>query len=157
MPDKTEQVAYNRQYREQNNEQLRQYDRDRYKDPARKAQKATSRARTRGTKQTYDARNYATNKEAIKARVSRLQRLAHSGWTAEEFNEQLARQENRCFLCGEPLVVGSKKRDAACADHCHRTGKKRKILCRPCNAALGCFRDDPALLRLAATYLEEHK
>jgi hypothetical protein len=51
-----------------------------------------------------------------------------------------------CDLCGraEKLVI----------DHCHKTSAFRGVLCNSCNIALGLLRDDPALLRKAATYVE---
>jgi hypothetical protein len=39
-------------------------------------------------------------------------------------------------------------------DHDHATGKVRGMLCFSCNAALGHFKDEPAVLRRAARYLE---
>jgi hypothetical protein len=39
-------------------------------------------------------------------------------------------------------------------DHDHATRQVRGMLCRPCNTALGCVQDDPALLRKLAEYLE---
>lgn len=44
-----------------------------------------------------------------------------------------------------------------CVDHDHETGKVRKLLCHNCNRALGLLRDDPALLRKSAEYIEQHK
>lgn len=41
-------------------------------------------------------------------------------------------------------------------DHCHKTGKIRGILCRPCNWGLGNFRDSPDIAKRAAAYLEHH-
>ncbi len=39
-------------------------------------------------------------------------------------------------------------------DHNHDTGKVRGILCRSCNLALGMFKDDKRLVRIALAYLE---
>ena len=42
-------------------------------------------------------------------------------------------------------------------DHCHATGKVRGLLCHPCNAGLGFYRDDPRLMREAAAYIERSR
>ena len=47
-------------------------------------------------------------------------------------------------------------REAVHLDHCHETGKNRRVLCRGCNHALGNVMDDPQRLRDLADYLEEH-
>jgi hypothetical protein len=46
-------------------------------------------------------------------------------------------------------------REALCLDHCHLTGAFRGWLCSQCNSALGFARDEPALLRALAAYLEK--
>ncbi len=38
-------------------------------------------------------------------------------------------------------------------DHCHKTKQVRGILCRPCNAGLGMFKDNPQFLQNAIIYL----
>ncbi len=48
-------------------------------------------------------------------------------------------------------------RPATDIDHDHETDRIRGVTCNGCNTTLGHFNDDPALLRTAATYLEEHK
>lgn len=59
-------------------------------------------------------------------------------------------QNGLCAICQSaptghfPLIV----------DHCHATGRLRRLLCNMCNQGLGRFKDQPRLLREAATYLE---
>ena len=72
------------------------------------------------------------------------------GITIEQYEAMLAAQNRRCAICPQPL----EGRRAAHVDHDHKTGRIRGILCTSCNNGLGRFRDDPALLRRAARYLE---
>jgi len=51
-----------------------------------------------------------------------------------------------CELCHAPGKI--------CCDHNHASGKFRGWLCNRCNRVLGLLKDDPALLRRAADYLE---
>lgn len=60
----------------------------------------------------------------------------------------------KCEICGgnpdgrwRKLVI----------DHCHTTGNYRGMLCNNCNHGLGKFKDQPELLRQAATYLEKFR
>jgi hypothetical protein len=72
--------------------------------------------------------------------------------TMDEMKEMLDKQNHQCGLCGDDLKGGK----ATHIDHCHFTGKVRKVLCSTCNTGLGKFKDDPKLLRKAAEYLEQH-
>jgi hypothetical protein len=63
----------------------------------------------------------------------------------------LAENDNRCAICGAP--PGEKR---LAIDHSHATGRVRSLLCISCNNGLGRFKDDPALLRSAADYLDQH-
>lgn len=65
------------------------------------------------------------------------------GVSVDEVKALLAR--GRCDICGGT--------EALCVDHCHVRGNARGLLCGACNKGLGFFRDDPRLLRAAATYL----
>lgn len=59
------------------------------------------------------------------------------------------KQDGGCAICGGPglppnfLVV----------DHDHKTREIRGLLCDPCNRGIALLREDPDLLRGAATYL----
>lgn len=52
-----------------------------------------------------------------------------------------------CDVCRGTLRI--------CLDHCHETGSFRGWLCDHCNLILGHAKDDPALLRNLADYLEK--
>ena len=67
-----------------------------------------------------------------------------------DIHELLAGQGYACALCRETGWCGH----APQVDHDHATGRVRGILCRRCNAALGMGKDDPAILRTRAEYLE---
>ena len=75
--------------------------------------------------------------------------LRKHGLTLDQYHSLLENQDFSCFLCGvyAPLQV----------DHCHTTNRVRRMLCRQCNSGLGQLREDPALLRAAAAYVERFR
>lgn len=75
-------------------------------------------------------------------------RRKNYGLDAAGFDALFAAQHGVCLIC--------RVSDATSVDHCHATGRIRGILCRACNAGLGLLRDDPALVRAAAAYLERN-
>ena len=82
----------------------------------------------------------------------RDRKLREIGWTVADYNAAFAAQAGRCALCDRHASEFDK---SLAADHCHASGAKRQLLCRNCNVALGQFRDDAALLRRAADYIEK--
>ena len=78
-------------------------------------------------------------------------RKRRSGITKTEFEHLWEIQGGLCALCREP--VGHN----AHADHDHKTKRIRGLLCSGCNLGLGHFRDNPFVLRLAATYIERYR
>ena len=96
----------------------------------------------------------ANDRERVRAwRIANPQKTQAQRWRQRyrldeaAFAALLLQQENRCAICHIAKPT--------CVDHCHQTGRIRGVLCRPCNVALGQFRDDAQLLRAALTYLEE--
>lgn len=80
------------------------------------------------------------------------------GITLEEFSDMLNAQEGKCAIC-RSANTGTRhgKTKALAVDHCHATGKVRGLLCESCNQGIGKLKDDPAILRKAADYIERHK
>ena len=81
------------------------------------------------------------------------------GITDADLAKMKEEQDNKCFLCGSEGFLMDKEKhvEKLAVDHCHDTGKVRKLLCHNCNRALGMFKDNPDILRKAANYIEEYK
>lgn len=72
------------------------------------------------------------------------------GLTPERYEAMVAAQNGRCLICGETprrLYV----------DHDHATGRLRGLLCDLCNRAIGQLREDSAVLRRAANYIDHYR
>jgi hypothetical protein len=70
------------------------------------------------------------------------------GITVDRYNEIMGRGKlNGCAICGSKDPVRFH------LDHCHVSGKIRGVLCQGCNIGLGGFKDNPASIELAASYL----
>jgi hypothetical protein len=74
------------------------------------------------------------------------------GLDTNDLNLLIAQQNWKCAICTRMFT----KNNAPRIDHCHSSGKNRKLLCDSCNVGLGNFKDNPQFLRKAADYLEEH-
>lgn len=95
------------------------------------------------------------NREKLRA-YSADRNRAKNGWTPEQFEAAWAAQAGRCAVCQVQMLRVGRGDDVACADHSHSSGTARGLLCRTCNTAVGLLGDSPAVLRLAALYLQEH-
>jgi len=71
------------------------------------------------------------------------------GMSKAEVDRLRESQGDKCAICTDP---GPEH-----LDHDHDTGRVRQLLCQRCNFGLGLYRDDPALLRAAADYVERHR
>jgi recombination endonuclease VII len=71
------------------------------------------------------------------------------GITVSQFVRMVVEQGGVCALCqvAPPTHI----------DHSHETGKIRGVLCHPCNAALGLFRESEETLVNALRYLDENR
>ena len=83
---------------------------------------------------------------------SNLRRLYGIKITWEQYLEWRRRQDGHCKICKREISGKN-----AYADHDHETKQLRDELCDSCNRGLGCFKDDPGLLRAAAEYVERHR
>lgn len=74
------------------------------------------------------------------------------GLEKSEFPDWFMIAHGKCAICSKDLSLNSKK-NKACLDHDHKTGKIRGILCHLCNAGLGFFKDNPAILKKAMEWV----
>ncbi len=95
----------------------------------------------------HNARGKASKDRIGGSRTYHLKR--RYGITAEEADAMSEAQGGLCAVC--------RRAPAVHVDHDHRTGRVRQLLCFGCNGGLGQFRDDPAVLRAAAGYVERHQ
>ena len=70
------------------------------------------------------------------------------GLTIEEFAAKRAEQNDRCAICTQVFTKTPN------VDHNHETGQVRKLLCGPCNIAIGLVKEDINILQAAITYLK---
>ena len=69
--------------------------------------------------------------------------------SSEKYASMLLEQNGVCAICG-----GVSRGRRLSVDHSHLTHKVRALLCNNCNSLLGHSRDNPGILRQAASYLE---
>jgi hypothetical protein len=74
------------------------------------------------------------NRDRTKLWRMRAQIKKAWGMTVEEYKAFLASHGNRCGVCQSTEKLG--------IDHDHETGRKRGVLCKRCNMALGYIKDD---------------
>lgn len=85
------------------------------------------------------------------------------GVTLEEKTKRFKLQGGVCGICrGHAHGTGHSKRPnsdaiAWCADHDHKTGKFRGVLCQRCNHVLGRVKDSTVLLKKMISYLEKSR
>jgi len=109
-------------------------------------------------RQKRQRRNLARRGSDHIREYNRQKQLERYGLTVDQHDEMLADQKGLCAICGNPPKPdGVRASSRLHADHDHVTGRVRALLCNSCNNGLGRFKDDPALLRAAAAYIERHR
>jgi hypothetical protein len=71
--------------------------------------------------------------------------LSRYGLTIDQYHAMQERQDFACAICGDVADMH--------IDHCHTTDKIRGLLCAGCNIGIGHFRERPAALVAAASYV----
>ena len=90
----------------------------------------------------------ARRKKATKEQRRKWALKTNYGITTSQYEQMYEEQRGECYICSSASKLF--------VDHCHETGKVRGLLCHHCNLVLGHAKDNPHILRLAATYLETH-
>lgn len=98
-----------------------------------------------------DSNSYRTECKQCRKNYERLKK---TGWSPTDYEYAWFIQEGKCAICG--CELGSSRYTKPAADHDHKTGKLRGILCTQCNTALGLMKDSPYRLESAIHYLEHH-
>ena len=92
-------------------------------------------------------------KERHKVYLKQWNRFKTSGFTQEDFDNKLKEQDYKCAIC---KTTDSGSMDFH-ADHDHKTGQKRGVLCHKCNTGLGLLKDDIDVLCAAIDYLNRYQ
>lgn len=94
------------------------------------------------------AAEYQRNKD--KYRDTYMKRVY--GISLDEYNVMTAEQNGTCYICNQPPKTNKR----LAVDHCHKTGRARRLLCINCNTSLGLLGEDVAIMKKMIEYIEEH-
>ena len=143
--------------REARQEYMRQY---RLRNPEKWMRTPEQQAKINARKREQYAADEAF-REIVKARSRvwqvanpekrKANRLKVHGIGLSDYQDILAEQHGRCWICGYSDLSDPKM--FPIVDHCHTTGRVRGLLCMNCNQGLGKFKDNPDLLIQAIAYL----
>jgi hypothetical protein len=98
-----------------------------------------------------DKKRVKENHDPVAYRNAELQR--RYGITQQDYEVMIAEQNNQCAICNTTEPGGRHNRGYFVVDHCHTTGKVRKLLCNNCNTALGLVGDNISTLQKMIEYL----
>jgi hypothetical protein len=89
------------------------------------------------------------NREQRNRKMREIHLRNKFAFTPAQYDAMLARQQGGCAICGDPPRADSSLH----VDHDHGTGEIRGLLCMRCNNGIGLLKENPRLLRRAATYV----
>jgi recombination endonuclease VII len=145
------------QWRENNRDRIRAYDRARYalrpevvKQRA-SAWRAVNPDRAREIRRRWREKNRDKINEAARQNKAGSRRWRNHRVSDEMFQARFDAQGRRCAVCETDTTP------RWALDHDHKTGAVRQILCNGCNLALGHMKDDDVRLRAAAEYVIRHR
>ena len=98
-----------------------------------------------------DKKRVKENHDPVVYRNAELQR--RYGITQQDYEVMIAEQNNQCAICNATEPGGRHNSGYFVVDHCHTTGKVRKLLCHNCNTALGLVGDNVDTLHKMINYL----
>jgi hypothetical protein len=103
-------------------------------------------------KRWYEAK-YKTD-AVYRALKNKKRVVMRYGMALKDYEKLLESQNNMCLICHTKHEDQKGKRLVIDHDHQKDIRAVRGLLCGTCNLGLGLFKDNPTLLRNAATYLE---
>lgn len=113
-----------------------------------KAWREKNKDKLRVSKARYDKEYQRKNKGWLRAKHWERYLKRTYGLSLSDYETMYKTQNGLCSICGG-VPVGKLR-----VDHDHQTSFVRGLLCNSCNTTLGHFRDDPAILQKAISYLE---
>ena len=89
------------------------------------------------------------NKEKHQISRQKSKLKAKYGITLEQYDAMVKEQKGVCYICKNENPTRKLN-----VDHCHKTGKIRRLLCDKCNMTLGLINDSQELLKQFIFYLK---
>jgi hypothetical protein len=72
-------------------------------------------------------------------KIRERSRKQKTGWSPEDFNLAWLKQNGCCEICGREMLREGTTAKSVNADHDHKTGCTRGLLCHRCNVILGHY------------------